>query len=158
MERPKLKVKNQDLDRYGIDANADISNKIEELANGLEDALSEQSHRSDMSVYNARMGKVISNSQEKRKQLLIEHHNNNMRELGKMVKLAQDSSMNQIRAIDAELNQIVIPEVLRFADAFNEQMGDYSLGGSSSFKNDKSTNTVDTEVINDGYDDELSKF
>jgi Cu/Ag efflux pump CusA len=158
MERPKLRIKNQDLDRYGIDANADISNKIEELANGLEDGIAGQSHRSDVSVYNARMGKVISNSQEKRKQLLIEHHNNNMRELGKMVKLAQDNSMNQIRAIDAESDQIVIPKVLSFADAFDEQMGDYSLGGSSSVKNDKSTKTVDTEVINDGYDDELSKF
>lgn len=158
MERPKLKIKSKDLDKYGIDANADISNKIEELANGLENAIAEKSHQSDMSVYNARMGKVISNSQQKRKQLLIEHHNNNMRELGKMVKLAQDNSMNQIRAIDAESDQIVIPEVLSFADAFDEQMGDYSLGGSSSYKDDKSTNTVDTKVINDGYDDELSKF
>ena len=158
MERPKLRVKNQDLDRYGIEANADISNEIEKLANGLEDALAEQSHRSDMSVYNARMSRVISNSQEKRKKLLVEHHNNNMRELGKMVKLAQDNSMNQIRAIDAESEQIVIPEVLSFADAFNEQMGDYSLGGSSSSEYDKSTNTINTKVIDDGYNDELSKF
>ena len=158
MERPKLRIKDQDLDRYGIEANTDISNEIEQLANGLEDALAGQSHQSDVSVYNARMSKVVFNSQEKRKKLLVEHHNNNMRELGKMVKLAQDNSMNQIRAIDAESEQIVIPEVLSFADAFNEQMGDYSLGGSSSSKYDKSTNTVDTEVINDGYDDELSKF
>lgn len=158
MEKPKLRIKNQDLDSFGNNANTDISKTIDELASGLETDIAEQYHQSDVSEYDARMGKVISNSNEKRKQLLIEHHNNKMRELGKMVKLAQDNSMAQIRAIDAESDEIVIPKALTFADAFNEQMGDYSLGGRCSENDNNSTRTVDTEVIDDKYEDELSKF